>query len=375
MRSLLLHRAALLSSLVLVTLGLTASAIAQFAPPVIYQTGAGPSGVALQEFNFNSNNIDIAVTNQLSNDVSVLIGNGDGTFQPAVNYNVGIAPVAVVPFCSITTGGFTNLAVANSGSNTVSVLVGNGDGTFQPEVEYALETGLSPQALVNAGDINGDGSCDLAVATASGGSNNNGTLTILLGNGDGTFQPAVNYDTLGVQPSAIVLGGTLGPSSITMANYSSNSVTVYTGDAQGVYTAVGDFPVGTGPKALILDQAGLTNFVTTDSGSNSITRLDSTGNGTYDHFVNFPAGGMPVSITQGVLTKSGVPSLVVANEADSTLSLYREKFNKPYLVKPVTFPTCTSPKAVVAALLRPQRAEDLVVVCSEGVGVMLNTQK
>ena len=81
--------------------------------------------------------------------------------------------------------GRTDLAVANEGDNTVSVLLGNGDGTFQPQVTYAV--GLGPDAIV-AGDFNGDGRTDLAVANGS-----DGTVSVLLGNGDGTFQPQVTY--------------------------------------------------------------------------------------------------------------------------------------------------------------------------------------
>ena len=81
--------------------------------------------------------------------------------------------------------GHLDLAVANSGSNTVSVLLGNGDGTFQPQVTYAV--GQVPQALV-AGDFTGDGHLDLAVANSG-----DNTVSVLLGNGDGTFQPQVTY--------------------------------------------------------------------------------------------------------------------------------------------------------------------------------------
>ena len=77
--------------------------------------------------------------------------------------------------------GRTDLAVANYGSNNVSVLLGNGNGTFQPQVTYAV--GSRPGALV-AGDFTGDGRTDLAVADY--GSND---VSVLLGNGNGTFSP------------------------------------------------------------------------------------------------------------------------------------------------------------------------------------------
>ena len=85
---------------------------------------------------------DLAVANGGRQHVSVLLGNGDGTFQPQVHAERGGAgPIAVVAG-DFTGNGRTDLAVANVGDNTVSVLLGNGDGTFQPQVTYAV--GLFP---------------------------------------------------------------------------------------------------------------------------------------------------------------------------------------------------------------------------------------
>ena len=81
--------------------------------------------------------------------------------------------------------GRADLAVANDSSNNVSVLLGNGNGTFQTAVNYGAGRGPSSVAV---GDFNGDGKADLAVANYSG-----GNVSVLLGNGNGTFQAAVNY--------------------------------------------------------------------------------------------------------------------------------------------------------------------------------------
>ncbi|MBV8269011.1 MAG: VCBS repeat-containing protein, partial [Planctomycetaceae bacterium] len=99
-------------------------------------------------------------------------------FQPLPDF-AGLKPSALVAG-DFRGDGRTDLAVANQGSDDVSVLLGNGDGTFQKAVQYA--TGTGPDALV-AGDFRGDGRTDLAVANQ--GSND---VSVLLGNGDGTFQ-------------------------------------------------------------------------------------------------------------------------------------------------------------------------------------------
>ena len=91
----------------------------------------------------------------------MLLSNGDGTFQPQVTYAVGSFPLGIVAG-DFNGDGRLDLAVANDNYNgSVSVLLGNGDGTFQPQVTYAV--GYAPQAIV-AGDFTGNGILDLAVA-------------------------------------------------------------------------------------------------------------------------------------------------------------------------------------------------------------------
>src|SRR5262249_61687508 len=89
--------------------------------------------------------------------VSVLLGNGDGTFQQAVHCAAGSNPSGIVAG-DFNGDGRTDLVVANVNSNDVSVLLGNGDGTFLPSVQYVA--GSFPYAIV-AGDFNGDGRTDL----------------------------------------------------------------------------------------------------------------------------------------------------------------------------------------------------------------------
>src|SRR5262249_52589849 len=102
------------------------------------------------------------------------------SFFTSPTFAVGTTPVAQV------TGDFNgdgkaDLAVVNQGSNTVSVLLGTGDGTFQPKTDYA--TGATPRGVA-VGDFNGDGKLDVAVADSGANS-----VSVLLGNGDGTFLP------------------------------------------------------------------------------------------------------------------------------------------------------------------------------------------
>jgi hypothetical protein len=114
---------------------------------------------------FNSDgNPDLAVTNSVSNTISVLLGNGAGTFQSPLGYSTGIGPVSVVAG-DFNRDGHPDLAVANAGSESVSILLGTGDGTFRSHVDYA--TGFRPQSVV-AADFNGDSNLELEIPLLSG---------------------------------------------------------------------------------------------------------------------------------------------------------------------------------------------------------------
>src|SRR5262249_31065027 len=133
--------------------------------------------------------------------VSVFLGNGDGTFQPAQNFSAGARPQSVA-VGGLRGDGSLDLAVANAGDSVghgegVSVLLGNGDGTFGPA--QAFGTGKTPDSVA-VGDFNGDGHLDLAVANGS-----SGTVSVLLGNGDGAFGPSVDYATGRFPPSFVTV--------------------------------------------------------------------------------------------------------------------------------------------------------------------------
>ena len=169
-----------------------------FAPPT-FAVGTGPVGQAVGDFN-GDGKADLVVVNQGSNTMSVLLGNGDGTFQPKTDYATGTSPagVAVGDFNG---DGKADIAVANTGANSVSVLLGNGDGTFQPKTDIALP--LTPVALT-VGDFNGDGKADLAVATDN---TTQDAVTMLLGNGNGTFQAPVTTVTDTARSLAVSTSG------------------------------------------------------------------------------------------------------------------------------------------------------------------------
>jgi hypothetical protein len=153
-----------------------------FSPATNFPAGSNSRSVAIGDFNGDGRQ-DLAVANFSSGDVSILLGNGDGSFSAATNFAVGVTPFSVM-VGDFNGDGRPDLAAANSSSNNVSILLGNGNGTFAPAPNFAV--GDIPRAAA-VGDFNGDGRQDLTVVIFNG-----ATISILLnGTGLATSGPLV----------------------------------------------------------------------------------------------------------------------------------------------------------------------------------------
>ena len=150
-----------------------------------FPTGAGTGPGAVAVADLTGDGIpDIITADYKSNSVSVLLGNGDGTFQAPRILPVGDAPNDVI-VADLRGDGKEDIVTANEADNTVSVLLGNGDGTFQPQQSYPV--GDRPVSVAVA-DLTGNGILDIVAAN-----HHDGTVSVLMGTGNGTFKPEMEY--------------------------------------------------------------------------------------------------------------------------------------------------------------------------------------
>ncbi|MGE1049202.1 FG-GAP repeat domain-containing protein [Bacillus sp. GMs2/1] len=209
-----------------------------------YMVGTHPVGITSGDFN-GDGNLDLAVAN--NSFVSILLGVGNGTFLPAMNINIGDSPLLGILAADFNGDGKLDLAVTNNApGNNVSVLLGNGDGTFQPSTFYPA--GDAPIAITT-GDFNGDGKLDLAVTDVDVGANN---VSVLLGNGDGTFQPPLSFP-VGQSPVGIASADFNGDGKLDLvvANEFSQNISVLLGNGDGTFQAAVSFEVGQSLEVII----------------------------------------------------------------------------------------------------------------------------
>jgi len=237
-------------------------------------------------------------------------------FRPGVTYRVGTAPRAVVA-ADFNGDGKQDLAVVNAGNagagddGSVSILLGNGDGTFQSASN--IPGGKNPVSIA-VGDFNGDGRPDLAVGDAGDG----GSISILLGNGDGTFERA---ESVGLEGAAFSLAvgdfdGDLRTDLVVLQVPSSAKLTVFFGNGDGTFArgsdVLTDIAVGFNLGVLVADFNGDHKLDLVISGSGGAILLGN-GNGTFQ-----PALGV------GVVSTSAAPTSVGDFSGDSRLDLVME---------------------------------------------------
>ena len=280
-----------------------------------YSVGRSPESLAVGDFNGDGKS-DLAVANFSDGTVSILLGNGDGSFAGRSDYSTGSFPqwVTVGDFNG---DGTIDLAAANYISNTVSILLGNGDGTFADKSDYSA--GNHPESLAG-GDFNGDGKSDLATAN-----NMSNTVSILLGNGDGSFASKSDYSTDRF-PLSVTVGDFNGDgnSDLATANYDGNTVSVLLGNGDGSFAGKSDYRAGSIPRCVTVGDFngdGTSDLAVANWGGDTVSVLLGNGDGAFTVKGNYSVGSFPLSVAVGDFNGDGNSDLATANNVSSTVSI------------------------------------------------------
>lgn len=293
-----------------------------------YSVGREPKGIAVGDLN-GDHKPDLVVTNSGDNTVSILLGNGDGTFALAHTYSVGAAPYGVA--VGDLNGDHTpDVVVANTGNDTISVLLGNGDGTLQPQTIYVVGAGPSSVAIA---DFNGDGMPDVAVSDSGTPIRigNPGLVSVLLNEGDGTFGNKTDYPA-GYNPQSVVavdLNGDGKPDLALTTNLDSfGLVAVLIGNGDGTFQPQTTYPEGFAIYSLAVgdfNSDGLADLVVTSSQDSTVFIMAGDGQGGFHVQGTYGTGEAPVSIAVGDFgpkTQAGGPDLAVANFYSDSISVF-----------------------------------------------------
>jgi hypothetical protein len=278
-----------------------------------------PSAVVCADFNADGK-LDIAVANSAGNNALVLTGSGAGAFALSATISVGLGaqPSSIVA-ADFNHDGKMDVAIGNQLLGTVSLALGNGDGTFALPTSLPVALGFSISGMV-AADLNNDGSLDLALTSAT-----TGSFAVKLGHGDGTFDAAVSTTTdAGTSLSGLVAidCNRDGRLDLVVANRTTGDVSVMLGNGDGTFGVKTDFAAGADLSAIVaadFDRDGRLDLAVTLEATGRVHLLRGNGNGTFAAALDFTAGGTAaVGLATGDCNRDGKLDIVAVEQASGS---------------------------------------------------------
>jgi hypothetical protein len=325
-----------------------------------FDAGTASTAVATGDFN-GDGKLDLAAVDVGSNQLGIILGNGEGTFQPPLAFAVGTQPLSVATG-DFNGDGYLDVVTANqddcsSGTGSVSILLGNGDGTLQSQVQFGV--GNCPQMAIVA-DFNGDGKLDLAVVNLG-----DSTVSILLGSGDGTFQPRMNYPT-DANPNSLTTGDFNHDGKLDLAVGTPEGVSILLGKGDGTFRPQTSFPSAARFSITTADLNGdgkLDLFGANDDGTGggAVVMLGN-GDGTFGAGTLYFTGRNPVYVTMGDFSNDGRLDLAVTSSNANTLSILFGLGNGTFKEPAAYFNTGPTPDALAVGDFNGDGRLDVVVL-------------
>jgi hypothetical protein len=312
--------------------------------------GANPFSVAVADLNGDGRPDLVATNYYFDGAVHVLLGNGDGTFGAPAVYPVGFQPSAVA-VADVNADKIPDLVVAGSApgaSGEVAVLLGKGDGTFQDSPSYLAQhtfaAGKLPRSVTVA-SVDGDGKPDVVVANYGGSSDlsdpnhYSDSVSVLRGNGDGTFGPPL-FSPGGGEPNSVtvlpVAGA--GPPDVVVADTNDGTVNVLKPNGDGTFTTAQSIPIGVRPYSVAaadVNGDGRPDLVVADNnGAGTVVVLLQQADGTFPNDPGylashtFSVGAYPASVAvadfNGAVADfngDGRPDLVASNFGSNNVTV------------------------------------------------------
>jgi uncharacterized repeat protein (TIGR01451 family) len=396
--------------------------------PLTFPAGDAPLGLATADVD-GDQQADLITADAGTDTVSVLLSNGNGTLQSPLSFATGTRPVAVV-VADVNGDGLPDIITANSGSDNVAVLLGAAGSLVQPARFF--QTGAGP-AAVTVADVNGDSRLDLITANCgfsasqlqcTSTDDRPGDVTVLLGDGQGNFQPPISVGA-GIAPLAVAVADVSGDArpDLIVADYQSRAMAVLHGDGLGAFAspqflATGGPPVAVAavdlnadsapdivaanefggalillgntdgtlqtrrlfspgafldPRALAVadvDRDGVPDLVTANSDAFSVSVLHGMGDGNFQTPQIFSVGNFPVAVTAADVNGDSVPDIITANSASDDVSVLPGQMEGTF-AEALSFAAGDGPVAVAVADVNGDGLLDLVVANSDSDDVSL----
>ncbi len=297
-----------------------------------------------------------ALSNDISTTVAPRVPCDPVSFATPVRYTIGTRPRSAA-MGDFNRDGHLDIVVTDYSGNSVSVLLGNADGTFQQSVNYGVGVHPVTPAL---GDFNEDGIPDLVVANYD-----SANVSILIGNGDGTFHTAINFSSgIGAYGATVGDFNEDGYLDVAVSNVNFAVVTVMMGNGNGTLQNPVQYAANPRPQVIAtadFNGDGHLDLITPNYSTTTISLLLGNGNGTFQPAVTFPVGAGPDFLTVADLNGDSHPDLIIPHYSTNNVSIMLGNGNGTFQPE-VLYPSAgANPLFASVADFNGDSAPDLVV--------------